>query len=102
MISRSVIFAPEAQDDLFNIYNQISAKAGIEVGFAYTERLEAYCRHFDFASQRGHLREDIRSGLRIVGFERRVTIAFTVEEFSVNIIRLFYGGRDWETELTGH
>ncbi len=39
------------------------------------------------------------SGLRIVGFERRVTVAFTVSEDRVTILRLFYGGRDWAREL---
>jgi toxin ParE1/3/4 len=37
--------------------------------------------------------------LRIVGFRRRVTIAFTVDEERVTILRLFYGGRNWEAVL---
>ena len=36
-------------------------------------------------------------GLRIVGFERRVTVAFAVGEDIVTILRVFYGGRDWES-----
>ena len=48
------------------------------------------------ASERGHKRDDIRPGLRIAGFQRRVTIAFTVTETRVTILRLFYGGRNWE------
>jgi toxin ParE1/3/4 len=51
------------------------------------------------ASERGHLREDIRPGLRIVGFERRVTIAFTVTETRVTILRLFYAGKNWDRVL---
>jgi toxin ParE1/3/4 len=42
------------------------------------------------------MRDDIRPGLRIVGFERRVTIAFSVDDGRVTILRVFYGGRDWE------
>lgn len=49
---------------------------------------------------RGHHRNDIRPGLRIVGFERRVTIAFCVDESAVTILRVFYGGRDWEPLVT--
>jgi toxin ParE1/3/4 len=37
--------------------------------------------------------------LRIVGFERRITIAFTVSTENVTILGIFYGGRDWEKEL---
>jgi len=43
----------------------------------------------------------IRPGLRIVGFERRVSVAFVVEEDEVVILRLLYAGRQFEstTEL---
>jgi len=34
------------------------------------------------------------SGLRVVGFEWRVTILFRVTEDEVNILRTLYGGRD--------
>jgi toxin ParE1/3/4 len=32
----------------------------------------------------------------ILGFERRITVAFTVSAERVTILRLFYGGRNWE------
>ncbi len=41
------------------------------------------------------MRDDVRPGLRIVGFERRITIAFTATEAEVTILRLFFGGQDW-------
>jgi toxin ParE1/3/4 len=50
-------------------------------------------------SERGHRRDDVRPGLRIVGFERRITIAFTVSAEDVTILRIFYAGRNWEDEL---
>lgn len=40
----------------------------------------------------------IKCETRIVRFERRVTIAFMVEEDRVIILRIFSGGRNW-TEL---
>jgi toxin ParE1/3/4 len=93
---REVVFAPEARDDLLRTYEKIADAAGAHIALSYIERIEAHCLGFDFASERGHLRDDIRAGLRIVGFERRVTIAFTVDEQSVTILRLFYGGQNWE------
>ena len=60
------------------------------------ERIEAYCLGFELASERGHRRDDISLGLRIVGFERRVTIAFAVDDDRVTVLRLFYGGQNWE------
>lgn len=44
----------------------------------------------------GHLRSDIRPGLRILGFERRLTIAFVVGTETVTILRVFAAGRNWE------
>jgi toxin ParE1/3/4 len=36
----------------------------------------------------------------MIGFERRVTVAFTVEDERVVILRLFYGGQDWSAVLS--
>ncbi len=47
----------------------------------------------------GVARDDLRPGLRICGFRRRVTIAFVVTEENVEILGIFYGGRDYETLL---
>ena len=96
MRERLVDFAPEALEDLTRLYDWIADAASPETAIRYIDRLEAYCRGMGHAAERGHQRDDIRSGLRIVGFQRRVTIAFTVTETRVTILRLFYGGRDWE------
>ena len=99
MTKRLVDFAPEAIDDLLRIHDWIADAAGHEVAWAYVGRLEDYCLGFSFASERGQLRPDIRPNLRIVGFERRVTIAFSVDSERVTILRLFYAGRNWENDL---
>ncbi|MEL6464963.1 MAG: type II toxin-antitoxin system RelE/ParE family toxin [Pseudomonadota bacterium] len=100
MKTRTVVFAPEAQEDLIGLYDWIAEAAHPNTALNYIERLEDYCRGFSVASERGHKRDDIRKGLRIVGFERRVTIAFAVTDAEVIILRLFYGGRNWEDILS--
>lgn len=100
MKERSVIFSPEASDDLLALYDWIAEAAGPETAISYIDRLEAYCRAFGTASERGHRRDDIREGMRVVGFERRITVAFTVDADRVIILRLFYAGRNWEGELS--
>jgi len=47
--------------------------------------------------ERGIRRDDLRRGLRILGFERRAVIAFLVTADTVTILRVLYGGRDLET-----
>jgi len=95
---RRVVFAPEARTDLLNIYDWIAGAISPAVAIGYIERLEAWCMRFDIASERGRARHDLRPGLRVVGFERRLTVAFTVSEDRVTILRLFHGGRDWEKD----
>ena len=58
------------------------------------------CKAFSHASERGQLRNDIRPNLRMIGFERRVAIAFTVDAERVTILRIFYGGRSWEADMS--
>ena len=100
MKRREVVFAPEARDDVFALFDWISAAAGKGAASKYLERLEAYCLSFDLASERGTRRDDVREGLRVVGFERRIAIAFTVDDARVTILRVLHGGRDWQ-ELIG-
>lgn len=99
MKKRTVEFTDEAKADLLNLYDWIASCASPEIALNYVERLEAYCKGFDIASERGTARHDIRPNLRIVGFERSVTIAFTVEDTRVIILRLYYGGQDWSETL---
>ena len=95
MRRRIVEFAPEAQLDLLNIGDWIAERAGAEIALAYVMRLEEHCMSFEFAGERGQRRNDVRPGLRITSFERRVTIAFTVSDTQVTILGLYYGGRNW-------
>ena len=99
MKQREVVFSPEAIDDLNRLYDWIASVAGATVAIRYIERIETFCMRLDLASERGVLREDIRPGLRVVGFERRLTVAFSVGVGTVTIYRLFYGGQNWEDVL---
>ncbi len=98
MKRRIVEISQEARGDLFALYDWIAESGSPDTALTYVGRIEAFCKGLDLASERGHSRDDVRPGLRIVGFERRVTIAFMVEDTRVVVLRVFYGGRNW-TEL---
>jgi toxin ParE1/3/4 len=53
-----------------------------------------YCLGFATFPERGTRRDDLRPGLRTIGFGRRVTIAFHVSDDRVTIDRILYAGRD--------
>ncbi len=61
---------------------------------AYIERIEVHCRGFATFPERGTQRNDLLPELRLIGFERRVTLAFHVGPDTVTFDRILYGGRD--------
>jgi len=62
-------------------------------------RIVDFCNGLSTFPLRGTQRDDLLSGLRVTGFERRVTIAFIVTAEAVLIEGIFYGGRDFEAEF---
>jgi len=89
-----VVFTRRAVGQLARLHRYIADRASEAVADGYVGRLVAYCERFDMFPERGMKRDDILSGLRLVGFERRATVAFTVEAERVVIEGVFYGGQD--------
>jgi toxin ParE1/3/4 len=98
-VAHRVIVAPEAQAQLVSIYSYIAGEAGPTVAFAFTTAIVDYCESFTTFPNRGTRRDDLRAGMRTIGFRRRVTIAFDVDGETIAIIGVFYGGRDMEDAL---
>ena len=85
----------DADRDLDQLSDWISERsASIRVALGYIDRIRTYLTSFQDFPHRGTKRDDLRAGLRLIGFERRVTIAFSVEGDTVVIVRIFYAGRD--------
>ncbi len=94
-----VSFRPAAEADVAGLYEHILREAGQAVAGTYIDRLEAFCRGLEISPERGTKRDGIRPGLRTIGFERRATIVFRVGRTDVVIVRVFYGGQDYERAL---
>ena len=91
-----VAFRPQAEADLLNLYRYIATESGLEVAGGYIDRIEAACLSLATFPERGRRRDDIRRGLRILGFERRISLVFQVGKKEVVIVRILYGGQDLE------
>lgn len=91
-----MVLAPEAAEDLIALHDQVALRASADVAMKYLDRVEAFCRGLGVGSERGRLRDEVRPGLRITSFERRLTLAFTVADDTVTILRVFRAGRNWE------
>ncbi|WP_342240495.1 type II toxin-antitoxin system RelE/ParE family toxin [Inquilinus sp. OTU3971] len=98
-MAHRVIFAPHAKAQLLALHHRISEAASPVVAERYTTAIVQYCRSLSTFPQRGTRRDDIRPGLRLLGFRRRVTIVLTVSDRVVTILGVFYGGQDVETAL---
>jgi plasmid stabilization system protein ParE len=94
-----VSFSPEAEAQLVELYSYIAAKASPEIAAGFTEGIVAYCESLSTFPLRGVLRDDVRPGLRITNFRRRVVIAFDVVGDRLTILGIFYGGQNYEAVL---
>ena len=72
---------------------------GLEVAGGYIGRIEEACLQLRDFPERGSRREDIAPGLRTIGFERRVSIAFRVLPREVEIVAIVTGGRQLTPDL---
>lgn len=101
MKTYTVVFAPEAEDDLVELYEYVAEHGSPTIAARYTEALVEYCEGLGNFAHRGTRRDDIRPGLRITNYKHSAVIAFEVNESrnSVAILGVYYGGRDYESAL---
>lgn len=100
-VTRRVVFTPLAQRQLASLHDYIILEASETRADGYVSRIVASCKKLDQFPIRGTPRDDLLPGLRIVGFERRVTIAFVVTASTVLIEGIFYGGKNFEAFFRG-
>ena len=98
-MSYRVIFSPEAEEQLAEIFHYIAEAASPDIAARYTEAIITYCESLRTFPRRGIRRDDVRPGLRITNYKGRTVIAFDVDAGVVSIIGVFYGGQDYETIL---
>ena len=73
-----VIFTPLAERNINSLHEYIAEHTGEERADGYVGRIVDFCNGLSTFPLRGTQRDDLLSGLRVTGFERRVTIAFIV------------------------
>jgi toxin ParE1/3/4 len=98
-VARRVYFSRGARADLLALYRYIAKHGSPLAALGFVERIESFCMGLRDFPERGARRDDLRPGLRIVGFERRVSIAFHINSRGVFIDRIFYGGRNLDALL---
>lgn len=97
-MNRSVVFAPEALADLSDFVDYLVPLAGEAIARRAVDKLIDYCQDFSLFPERGQSYDDIRQGLRVVGYRRRASIAFVVMADRIMILRVFISGRQIRLE----
>ena len=93
----TVVFTPEAEEQLVARYRYIATAASPNISDRYTRAIVSYCEGLNTFPHRGTCRDDIRQGLRVTNYKGRTVIAYDVTADLVSIIGVFYGGQDYET-----
>ena len=98
-MTHDVVYAPEAEAQLLSLYFQIASAASPDIAANYTDAIVKQCKSLKTFPMRGARRDDIRPGLRVFGFRRRVSITFEVTGEVVTVLGIFYGGQNFEAAL---
>jgi toxin ParE1/3/4 len=94
-----VVFSPEAEEQLAELYRYIASVASPVVAERYVNAIISYCETLETFPLRGVPRDDIRPGILLTNYKGRTIIAFAVDSELVSIIGVFYGGQDYQTAL---
>ena len=94
----TVRFERRAARQLLDIQTYIATQALFSVAFGYTAGIVRFAETLGAFPHRGRNRDDVFVGLRVVGYKKRVTITYLVDDDArtVAVTGVFYGGQDWE------
>ncbi|CAN5270779.1 hypothetical protein BH11ACT1_BH11ACT1_14040 [soil metagenome] len=96
---RRVVFRREALAQLEELYDYVAEAASPHTASELVDSIVSFCEDLEPFPLRGIARDDIRPGLRTIGYRRRGVVAFVVRDDAVVVLGVFYGGRDYEPFL---
>jgi toxin ParE1/3/4 len=94
-----IIYHPRAEAELDKLHADIASEAGIPIADDYVDGLLTFIDALEAFPERGTVRESRIPGLRIIGYRRSVSVAFSVRGGDVFILGVFARGRDITDEI---
>ena len=96
-----VLFEHAATAQLNEIYDYVEDRAGRDIAAKFVNEIQDFCFRLEHTPERGTKRDDLRAGLRTIGYRRRATILFEVDhkQHRVVIVGIYYGGRNYESDF---
>ena len=97
-----VVFDTAARQDLKDIFDYISGRASLAIAETFVLKLYHQCIGLRHVPERGTRRDELRPGLRTLGYRRRATILFEVDHsrHQVTILGIYYGVRNYADDFT--
>ncbi|MBA2695704.1 MAG: type II toxin-antitoxin system RelE/ParE family toxin [Actinobacteria bacterium] len=90
-----VVFTPEAEDHLKDLYRYIVDAAAPQIAAGYVDKVITYGEGLAEFPHRGLARDDIRASLRITSYKKRTVVAFAVLTPPITICRQNWVRRSW-------
>jgi len=90
----SVRFHPAARAQLFDLYEYIAAETGRDRAGGFIDRIEASCLSLGTFPEMGRKADGLGPGFRLHPFERRAMIVYQITTEAVEVLGIYYGGRD--------
>jgi toxin ParE1/3/4 len=93
-MKRDVIVHEEASAELGSIYDYIADRAGPSVAWRFVQGVKDLLAGLEDFPERGSIQHGLIPGLRVIGYRKRMSIAFAVWPERVLVLGFFYAGRN--------
>ena len=98
-MKRELILSKQARRQLIEIDEYIAADGYPDGAERIVNSIGELCKTLLDYPYIGVTRDDLRVGLRTIPWRKKATIAYAVSDTAIEIIGIFYGGRDYESLL---
>ena len=99
-MAHKLVYRPRANEDLEGIYRFIAQDSPTRA-FGFIEKIQLRCDLLREYPEQGRARPDLKPGLRVIPYGRSVVITYRVTGDTIEVLRIFYGGQDYETIMSG-
>lgn len=93
-----LVIHEEAARELREVYDYIADRAGGGTAWNYVSSLQQFLERLTDFPERGTVRGGALAGMRIIGYRRRMSIAFVVRADTVIVLGFLYAGKDLRPE----
>jgi toxin ParE1/3/4 len=87
-VTYGIVLSEHAIEDLDDLHIWIAGEAGSAIADGYLDRVEARIAALSEFPNRGTSRNDLAPGLRTLSFERRLVIAYRIDDRTVLVLRV--------------